>query len=63
MSRNPWSRQFAGAAVVLLDLTAGGVAHACDLMTPAVAALTAGLSLAGLLLTARGIADAVLPRE
>ena len=63
MSRMLRSRPVGGVAVVLTDLVAGGLAHAHDLMTPAAAIVAGAASLAGLVMTARGLADAVLPRE
>ena len=71
MSRNalgrfltrPLGKNVCGVAVVLTDLCAGGLAHACGLMTSTAACAAGAVSLAGILLTARGLADALLPPE
>ena len=57
------SRNLCGVAVVLTDLFASGLAHSHGLMTPAAALAAGAVSFAGVILTARGLADAVLPAE
>ena len=63
MSWTPLLKNCSGIAVVLADLCVGGLAHSHGLMTPAVAVAAGAVSLAGLILTARGLADVLLPRE
>ena len=57
------TRNLCGVGVVLLDVLVSGLALSTGSLSPEAAAFAAGVSLAGVLLTARGVADAVLAAD
>ena len=59
----PLNRCLSGVALVLTDAAASGAAYGTGVMPPEAAAFAAGVSLAGLALTARSLADLLLPPE
>ena len=57
------NRSLCGVGVVLTDAVVSSSAYGMGLFSMEAAAFAAGVSLAGILLTAHALADRVLPRE
>ncbi|NNJ24410.1 hypothetical protein [Alienimonas chondri] len=55
------NRPLCGVALILTDAVVSSSAYGAGVLTVEAAAFAAGVSVAGILLTARGIADKLLP--